>query len=167
MSEILDTLAALKTIFQSLDPSPADPPVAVYNALVDTVSFGELPIVIVDDAANEWIPVYPASQGVGRHPWKVEISIFLEYGLITPLDLNATRAAKVIAYNDWVKAAATLLFANRSVGGTAVSIGEANGPLFRYRVGHIGRYKLPRPKYPGWGITIVTSVDQYLSLPSS
>lgn len=167
MSEISDTLAAFKTIFQGIDPSPAVAPVAVYDALVDTVSFDSLPIVIIDDADNDWYSFHPKSHGVGRHSWRVEISIYLAYGLVTPLDLNEVRDSKVIAYKNWVKAIGTLLFANRAPTAPTISIGEPNGALFRYRVGHIGRYMLPKPKYPGWGIIVQTMADQHLSLPSS
>lgn len=158
MADVLDVLTAYKAILATIDPSPQPAPTAVYVWPTDYDSMTyDYPVVIVAQTINEEMSYFDVHHGVGGHVWKADL-LFLLAG--QALNLSEMKAAEEmeLAYQP---AIVTTLFANRSVGGTAVGIG-ANRAVLNYRVGHIEWDSVVH-----WGIRVQVPILQHQNLPSS
>lgn len=139
MSDITTTLAALATALATIDPSPQPVPANIYNWPVDfddfvTIDYTTFPFIIVAQVVNRWFPFADVAHSLTSNTWLAEINIALAEGPLSRIE--AAQAAEKLQV-PWVKAAATVLSANRSMGGSTIAIGTGE-QLFRYRIGHIG-----------------------------
>lgn len=161
MSTVSLTLAGLKTALASIDPSPQPAPDAVYHWPDDyeSMDYTTFPFIIVAQVVNRWFDFGDEAHGLTRHTWLAEINICLAEGPLTRIE--AAKAAE-LKQVPWIKALATTLSANRSLGATALAIGTGE-QLFRYRVGHIGWDK----GRVFWGVRAEVQIYQQHSMEAS
>lgn len=133
-------LAALKTILGGITPPTGkESPNGVWVYPTDhaSIDLRVFPVIIVSQAVNT-----PASWGYGerstwrhnQHDWVAEMLLFLAEGAIT----NDEQAAEnELLQTGWTKAFNDLLKTNNALNDTVQGIGDGDGTLFDYQVGHI------------------------------
>lgn len=148
MSDITDALAAFKAILAAgYDPTPQDPPAAVYVYPTDTanIDYGTLPIVILAQMVAQEFAWTRWQSNLTRHHWMLEALLLLAEGPITTTERGAPVEATQV---DYLLAMADLLEANQSLNGTVQLVGDEELPeflgqgdapaqLFTYQIGHI------------------------------
>lgn len=160
MSTLIEAIAGLKAAFLTITP-----PVGVslgtrvwaWPADRASVSYETFPFILCAQVLNENGNWRPMSQGVAVHSWPVEVMICLA-PFATRDDVGAADEASGQA---WLLAAATVFFANRGLGGTALDIGT-NEALFTSQIGPMGWLS----GLTFWGVYLKTQVHQEHSLPS-
>lgn len=116
-----------------------------------------LPCIVVSEVYNlpsEW---QRKADGLGLHEWSAEVLLFAAQGPL--MTLNADAATAMLKTRNWAKAFADRLYANQSLNGKALIIGEATGGmrrLFRYAIGHV--YLDETKEY--WGMRLELKVQQ-------
>lgn len=115
-----------------------------------------LPFLVVSElynAPNDW---QRKADGLAVHEFMAEILLFAALGPLTTL--NSDSAAAMLKTRNWPQAFAGVLFANQSLNGRALIIGEATGGmrrLFRYGVGHV---YLDQKEF--WGLRLELRIQQ-------
>lgn len=159
---VSEALVALKTILLTAS-AVGQSPLAGGYVLPDDVVTGVLPQELVlpciavseiYNMPNEW---NRKADGLGLNNWKAEVLLFVAPGPLVAL--NADSAAAILKARNWVKAFADRLYANQSLNGKALIIGEHTGGnrrLFRYGIGHV--YLDSTREY--WGMRLEIAIQQ-------
>lgn len=139
MSTPTDALNALKVLLLTMTPDgqPAPTAVFVYPSEAASISFDNLPIMIINKRVNVDNGWMRKAAGIGRHIWECEAFLFLMPG---PLTNEEQTAAAEALQEPYPKAVSDLLFANTSLSGKAEFLGhggQSPGQLFLYREGNI------------------------------
>lgn len=161
MAAIKDALNGLKATLEDVNPTPQPAPVQVYVWPDDyaIMSYENLPFIIVAQVVNR--PFLFADRTYGGtllHSWQAEILIHLAKAA-TRLEAGANAEAM---HEPWIFSLASVLSADRSLGGNCHSIGNGE-QLMSYRVGNLGwdRAKI------FWGIRAEIWVHQHHSVTVS
>lgn len=106
-----------------------------YASVPQELSLPCLAVSKVYNIPNAW---RRKAAGLGLHEWRAEVLLYAAPGPLTTL--NADAAAAMLKTRGWAQAFADKLWANQSLNGTALIIGEPDGDmrrLFRYAEGHV------------------------------
>lgn len=161
MSTVAEALAGLKTAFLSITP-----PVGVslgsrvwaWPADRASISYATFPFILCAQVLNEAGVWRPASQGVGWFDWPAEVLICLNRETVRE-DVSAADEASA---QEWLYAAAAVLFDNRGLGGTSFDLGTPDS-LLTTQIGNMGWLG---PATTFWGVYVRTTIRQQHSLPS-
>lgn len=157
---VTDALGQLKTILLGAS-AVGQPALSAGYVLPD--EFGlvpdspTLPFVVVSElysTPNDW---QRKADGLAIHEWRAEALLFAAQGPLTTL--NADAAAAMLKTRNWAKAFSDVLWANQSLNGRALIIGEPTGGmrrLFRYAIGHV--YMDATREY--WGMRLELTIQQ-------
>ena len=129
----------------ALIPDTPTPPFFVLSELYNT--------------PNDW---QRKADGLGIHEWRAEGLLFAAQGPL--MTLNADAATAMLKTRNWPKAFADVLWANQSLNGRALIIGEPTGGmrrLFRYAIGHV--YLDATREF--WGMRLELTIQQKHAQP--
>lgn len=158
MTAVIDAIAQIKAAFLTISgPTSVGSRVWAWPADRASVSYDTFPFILCAQVLNEAGVWRPVSQGVGFHTWPAEILICLNRETARE-DVSATDEATA---QNWLYAAAAVLFNNRGLGGEALYIGAEN--LLTTQIGNMGWLGASTVF---WGVYVRTQVTQQHSLPS-
>jgi hypothetical protein len=159
-TSVLEAIAELKAAFLDIvPPAGVDLNDRVYAWPADraSISYETFPFIICAQVLNEAGTWRPRSQGGGFHVWPAEVLICLA-NWTSRDDISADIEA---ASPDWLLAAATVIFGNQGLGGTALYLGITDA-LFTSQIGNLGWMSFGT----FWGVYLKVTVTQEQSLPA-
>lgn len=124
---------AARDLIKTIDVTDA-PGVRVWSHPGETsdITDDKFPFVVVSKlnaGTGSW---QAHSYGTGQHKWDLLVAVYLREGPIVVTDADPTTAQALEYAFEWYKALADLLFANLTLSGTAIMIGDGEGTLFEY-----------------------------------
>lgn len=138
---VAEALQELKAILLTAT-AVGQPPLAAGYVLPDEFASMPpepvLPCIVVGEMYNQPNDWQRKAEGMGLHEWSAEILLYAAPGPL--MSLNADAATAMLKTRNWAKAFADRLYANQSLNGKALIIGEHTGGmrrLFRYAIGHV------------------------------
>lgn len=157
---VYDALSALKTILMTATAA-GQPALAAgyiipddYAVLPDALTLPCIAVSELYNAPNEWLR---KASGVAVHEWRAEVLLFAAPGPLTTL--NQAAADAMLKTREWARAFAGVLWANQSLNGKAMIVGEPAGEmrrLFQYAIGHV--YLADAREY--WGLRMEIVIQQ-------
>lgn len=125
-----------------------------YTSIPQTLSLPCLVVSKVYNVPNSW---RRKAAGLGLHEWRAEVLLYAAPGPLKTLTGDA--AAAMLKTRGWAQAFAEKMWANQSLNGTALIIGEPDGDmrrLFQYAEGHV--YLGSTATY--WGCRLELAIQQ-------
>ena len=152
-----EALAAMKRVWENVNPDPAPTPVGIWTYPKDHLSISTglstFPVIIISEVVNspnQWL--FDAND-LSESRWAIEVLAFFQFGPVTT-EPQASEAEKL--HRPWPKALADTLFLYHDLYKTVFKVGvPGNKLMFDWRTGNIDFWAKVF-----WGIRFVIPVSQ-------